>query len=164
MSEVENSISFQGGNLHLKLNSYILREIGALARCVQSINDIKLKEVKLQKGQMIFVTRICENPGINHIDLSNILKVDKTTTTKAVQKLIEAGYIDKVRDEEDKRMWRLHPRQKALDVYPMLVEVENKNIESCFSDFSEEEKEMVYKLVKRMAENIEDDWKEIKSF
>lgn len=148
----------------MKLNSYILREIGALARCVQSINDIKLKEVNLQKGQMVFVTRVCENPGINLIDLSNILKVDKTTTTKAIQKLIEADYIEKVRDENDKRMWRLHPKQKALDVYPMLVEVENKNIDSCFDNFSLEEKEIVYKLVKKMTENIEDDWKEIKNF
>lgn len=148
----------------MKLNSYILREIGALARCVQSINDIKLKEVNLQKGQMIFVTRVCENPGVNHIDLSNILKVDKTTTTKAVQKLIEAGYIDKVRDKDDKRMWRIYPKQKALDVYPMLVKVENKNIDSCFINFNEEEKEIVYELIKKMRENIEDDWKEIKNF
>lgn len=148
----------------MKLNSYILREIGALARCVQSINDIKLKGVNLQKGQMVFVTRVCENPGINLIDLSNILKVDKTTTTKAIQKLIEAEYIDKIRDEEDKRMWRLHPKQKALEVYPMLIKVENKNIDSCFNDFSKEEKDIVYKLVNRMAENIEDDWKEIKNF
>lgn len=148
----------------MKLNSYILREIGALARCVQSINDIKLKEINLQKGQMVFVTRICENPGINLIDLSNILKVDKTTTTKAIQKLIEAGYIDKVRDEDDKRIWRLHPKEKALGVYPILVEVENINIDSCLKNFNDQEKEIVCKLVKRMAENIEDDWKEIKSF
>ena len=113
---------------------------------------------------MVFLTRVCENPGINHIDLSNILKVDKTTTTKAIQKLIEADYIDKVRDDDDKRMWRLHPKQKALEVYPMLVEVENKNIDSCFNTFSEEEKEIVYKLIKKMTDNIQDDWKEIKSF
>lgn len=32
-----------------------------------------------------------------------MLKVDKTTTTKAVQKLIELGYINKEQDESDKR-------------------------------------------------------------
>ncbi|WP_376774609.1 MarR family winged helix-turn-helix transcriptional regulator [Clostridium thailandense] len=86
------------------LDSHILREIGTLFRCIHSISDIKFKEINLQKGQFIFLTRICENQGINQIDLSNLLKVDKTTTTKAIQKLIEAGYIEKKRDDNDKRI------------------------------------------------------------
>ncbi|WP_416101115.1 MarR family winged helix-turn-helix transcriptional regulator [Clostridium carboxidivorans] len=118
----------------------------------------------LQKGQFTFLTRICENQGINQIDLSNLLKVDKTTTTKAIQKLIEAGYIDKKRDDIDKRMWRLYPKEKALEVYTFIIEEENRNIEVCFKNFNSEEKELVNKLVKKMRENIESDWKEIKNF
>ena len=60
-----------------------------LARSIQSISDVKFKEFNLQRGQFIFLTRVCENPGFNQIDLSNLLKVDKTTTTKAIQKLID---------------------------------------------------------------------------
>ncbi|OBR92825.1 transcriptional regulator SlyA [Clostridium ragsdalei P11] len=145
------------------LHSQILREIGGLSRCVQSISDLKFKEINLQKGQFTFLTRICENAGINQIDLSNLLKVDKTTTTKAVQKLIEAGYINKKKDDIDKRMWRLYPKKKALDIYPFIIEEENKHIQICFHNFSSEEKEFVYKLVKKMRENIENHWKEIKN-
>ncbi|WP_411681287.1 MarR family winged helix-turn-helix transcriptional regulator [Clostridium thailandense] len=128
------------------------------------MSDIKFKEIKLQKGQFIFLTRICENQGINQIDLSNLLKVDKTTTTKATQKLIEAGYIDKKRDDVDKRIWRLYPKEKALEVYSFIIEEENRNIKICFNNFSAEEKELVNKLVKKMRENIENDWKETKKF
>ncbi|AWI03444.1 MarR family transcriptional regulator [Clostridium drakei] len=146
------------------LDSHILREIGTLSRCIHSISDLKFKEINLQKGQFTFLTRICENQGINQIDLSNLLKVDKTTTTKAIQKLIEAGYIDKKRDDIDKRMWRLYPKEKALEVYTFIIEEENRNIEACFKNFNSEEKELVSKLVKKMRENIESDWKEIKNF
>ena len=66
------------------MNSDILREIGTLSRCIHFISDVKFKEISLQKGQFTFLTRICENQGINQIDLSNLLKVDKTTTTKAI--------------------------------------------------------------------------------
>lgn len=145
------------------LHSQILREIGGLSRCVQSISDLKFKEINLQKGQFTFLTRICENAGINQIDLSNLLKVDKTTTTKAVQKLIEAGYINKKKDDIDKRMWRLYPKKKALDIYPFIIKEENKHIQICFHNFSKEEKELAYKLVKKMRENIENHWKEIKN-
>lgn len=128
------------------------------------MSDLKFKEINLQKGQFTFLTRICENQGINQIDLSNLLKVDKTTTTKAIQKLIEAGYIDKKRDDIDKRMWRLYPKEKALKTYTFIIEEENRHIQVCLNNFSEEEKELVSKLIKKMRENIENDWKEIKNF
>lgn len=141
-----------------------MREIGTLSRCIHYISDLKFKELKLQKGQFTFLTRICENAGINQIDLSNILKVDKTTTTKAIQKLIDAGYIYKEKDHVDKRMWRLYPKKKALEAYEFIIDEENRNIGVCFDKFSEEEKEMVYELVRKMRKNIESDWKEIKKF
>lgn len=133
-----------------------------LARCIQSISDIKFREIKLQRGQFIFLTRVCEYPGINLVDLSNILKVDKATTTKAIQKLMDEGYVLRERGSEDKRMWHLFPSAKARNIYPYIIEEENRNIESCFNGFTAEEKETVYHLLKRMRENIEQDWKELK--
>lgn len=135
-----------------------------LARAIQSISDIRFKEIHLQRGQFVFVTRVCENPGINQIDLSNRLKVDKATTTKAVQKLIDEGYVKKERDEKDKRMWRLYPTEKAISVYPTIIDEENRNIAVCFNNFSESKKLQVYDLVKKMRENIEEDWKKLKNF
>ena len=85
------------------LNSEILRDIGAVSRSVQAISDIHFRRLNLQKGQFIFLTRICEHPGINLIELSLLLRVDKTTTTKAVQKLIEVNYVQKERNESDQR-------------------------------------------------------------
>lgn len=145
------------------LESYILREIGTLSRSIQIINDAKFRKYDLQKGQYIFLTRICENEGLNQIELSNMLKVDKTTTTKAIQKLILAGFIKKRRDLTDKRMWRLYPKQKAQDLYQLIISEENKNIGICFDGFREEDKESIYKMIKKMRENIEIKWSMIKN-
>lgn len=146
-----------------KLDNPILREIGTLSRCIHTISDTKFRGLDLQKGQFIFLTRVCENPGINQIDLSNLLKVDKTTTAKVLQKLIGAGYIRKERDEQDKRMWRLYAQSKGLDTYSQLIEEENRNISVCFAHFSEGEKETVLTLIKKMCNNIENDWNRLKN-
>lgn len=95
--------------------------------------------------------------------MSNLLKVDKTTTTKVIQKLIEAGYISKKRDELDKRMWRIYPEAKGKETYLFVVQEENRNVEICFDYFTDKEKEEVYQLVKKMSNNIENHWKEIKN-
>jgi DNA-binding MarR family transcriptional regulator len=147
-----------------ELDSFILRETGMLARCIQSISDINFKELHLQKGQYIYLTRIFENPGISLIDLATMLKVDKSSATKAIPKLEEAGYISKQRDDSDKRLWRLYPESKGLKVYEAVIKEENRNISVCFENFSDEEKILALKIVSRMKENIEEDWKEIKNY
>jgi Transcriptional regulators len=146
------------------LKNQVLREVGALARCIQSISDIQYRDYNLQRGQFIFLTRICEHPGINLIELSHILKVDKATTTKAVQKLIQEDYIMRERDSADKRMWHLFPSAKAKAVYPGIIAEENRYIEICFQGFTQEEKDHVGRLLKKMRENIEQDWKALKSY
>lgn len=145
-----------------ELKNELLREIGALARCVHAISDTKFRQHFLQKGQFIFLTRICERPEINLIDLSNMLKVDKTTTSKVVQKLINEGYIQKKRDETDQRVWRLFPLAKALEIYPELIEEENRNVATCLEGFTEQETETVLQLLKKMREKIETRWRIVK--
>ncbi|EAC2976672.1 MarR family transcriptional regulator, partial [Listeria monocytogenes] len=42
----------------------ILRDIGVIARALDSISNIEFKELNLAKGQFIYLVRICENQGI----------------------------------------------------------------------------------------------------
>lgn len=146
-----------------KLDNNLLRKIGVLSRSIHYINDLKYKELKLQKGQFTFLTRICENPGVSFIDLSNMLKVDKTTTTKAVRKLIDAGYAFKKVDNNDKRGYNIMPTSKALQIYDFIIKEENRSIEVCLKGFDNEEKEMVTALIEKMSKNAEEDWIKIKN-
>lgn len=59
-------------------------------------------------------------------------------------------------------MWRLYPEEKGMEVYLFIIQEENINIQICFTDFTLEEKEVVYQLVKKMSKNIENAWKETK--
>lgn len=164
MVECSTILNCYGGIYIIRLKDKVLREVGMLARCIQSISDIKYREVSLQRGQFIFLTRICEYPGINLIELSNILKVDKATTTKAIQKLMEENYVLKERNKVDKRMWHLLPSPKAQEIYPFIIAEENRNIEICFAGFSPEECQVVTRLLKRMRQNIEQDWRNLKTY
>lgn len=145
-----------------QLTSKILREIGTLSRSIHSICDIKFKELKLQKGQYIYLTRICENPGINFIELTMLLKIDKTSTTKAIQKLETEGYIERKKDLNDKRVIHLYPTEKGLESYDYIINEENKNIAICLKDLSEDEKNIVTELIMKMSKNIELEWKSSK--
>jgi DNA-binding MarR family transcriptional regulator len=92
-----------------------------------------------------------------------MLKVDKTTTTKAVKKLIDADYVYKELDEKDKRGYNIMPTDKTLKIYDLIIEEENRNIEICFKGFSKEEKEISMTLIEKMSKNVEKDWIKIKN-
>jgi DNA-binding MarR family transcriptional regulator len=129
-----------------------------LSRCVQSICDIRFRELHLQRGQAVYLARVCEHPGINLIDLSNLLKVDKTTTTKVIQKLMAEGYVEKMRHKNDRRAWSLHPTDSARTVYESIIREENRFIDICVGDFTEKEKEKALGMIRRMRESVEGEW------
>jgi len=142
----------------VKLKNTILRNLGTMSRSIQYINDLQFKCLNLQRGQFVFLTRICEDPGINMATLTHILKVDKATTTKAVQKLIEADFVSKTRNDSDKREFNLFPQKKALDIYSSLIAEENREIDSCFTGFSKAEQKLCCEFISRLKVNVEKDW------
>jgi DNA-binding MarR family transcriptional regulator len=140
-----------------------MREIGMIARCFQTISDIEFREIQLEKGQYILVVRICENPGISQEELSNMIKVDRTTVAKAIKKLVEKNYIEKISNENDRRAWKLYPTKKALEVYGFLQEEERYTTKTALNGFEDNEKTFIFDLLKRMRVNIEEDWKLVKN-
>lgn len=145
-----------------KLENDLLRDVGVLSRSINYISDVKYKEFDLQKGQFIFLTRICENPKINFVDLANKLKVDKTTAIKAVNKLISLGYVNKETDPMDKRASNLTATEKGFEVYDYIITEENRQINICLNKLNEEEKDLVKNLVKKMSQSVEEEWSNIK--
>jgi len=142
----------------------VLRELGALTRTVHAIIDVQFKTINLQKGQSIYLTRICENPGISLMDLSRKLMMDKSSSTKAVKKLISGGLVLKAQDPHDKRSYQLFPTPKAKDVYNFIIEEESRQVQQCYSGFNDEEKAAVCELVRKMRRNIEEDWYSLKNY
>ena len=140
------------------LTHQFLREVGAVARCVQSLSDVKFKKLALQRGQFVFLTRICESPGLHLLELSQLLKVDKATATKAVQKLEAEGYVRKEQNQTDKRMVHLFPTERAKEAYPELIAEENRYLARCFAGMTKDEQAQAEMLLRRIRENIEAEW------
>jgi DNA-binding MarR family transcriptional regulator len=142
----------------MKLVNHLLRDIGSLCRCIQSIMDVRFRNRGLQRGQFIFLTRICEAPGIRQGELTAACSVDKGTTAKAVRKLEEAGFLRRCRDENDRRAWNLFPTEKGIELYKELIEEENREIAVCLRGFSQAETEQLLPLTSRLRDNAQSDW------
>ena len=85
----------------------ILRQIGTIARALDSIANIEFKEMQLNRGQYLYLVRIKENPGIISDHLAGMLNVDRTTTARSIKKLEQNQLIKKENDAENKKIKHL---------------------------------------------------------
>lgn len=140
----------------------ILREIGMIARALDSISNIEFKEYDLTKGQYLYLVRICENPGIIQERLAEMIKVDRTTAARAIKKLEMQGFIEKKFDDDNQKNKKLFPTEKGEEVYPFLRREGEYSNKVALAGFSPEETETIFNLLQRVRKNIEIDWEFVK--
>ncbi|MFS2172923.1 MarR family winged helix-turn-helix transcriptional regulator [Priestia megaterium] len=142
--------------------SEILREIGMIARALDSISNIEFKEYDLTKGQYLYLVRICENPGIIQEKLAEMIKVDRTTAARAIKKLEMNSFIEKKEDLHNKKNKNLFPTEKGKNVYPFIKRENDYSDKVALEGFTQEEADTILKLVQRVRKNIETDWEFVK--
>lgn len=140
----------------------ILREIGMIARALDSISNIEFKNYKLTKGQYLYLVRICENPGIIQEKLAEMIKVDRTTAARAIQKLEMNGFIEKKDDEHNKKINKLFPTEKGRSVFPFIKKENDYSNNVALAGFTESEADSLFHLLQRVRKNIEFDWEIVK--
>jgi DNA-binding MarR family transcriptional regulator len=157
-----NIIAFTTKSSKEAIMKEILREIGMIARALDSISNIEFKEYDLTKGQYLYLVRICENPGIIQEKLAELIKVDRTTAARAIKKLEINGFIEKRDDQLNKKIKKLFPTDKGKHVYPFIKRENDYSNDVALDGFSEEEAENIFHLLQRVRKNVEVDWEFVK--
>lgn len=139
------------------MDNHLLRNIGNFTRSIQYLCDVKYRDLNLQKGQFMFLMRICEHPGISQKNLSQLISVEKSTTTRAIQKLEKDGYIYREKNSKDSRSFSVYPTAQGLMTYPELARYELQLNKSVTSKLSKEEGLIMTRLFNELQETTMND-------
>lgn len=101
------------------------RYISVIYRHLQILLNNRLNSYGVGSGQYIFISAIYKNQGISQKDLTKLIKIDRATTAKALLKLEQNGYVDRLKDKDDKRYHKLYLTKKGIDFIPILDEIQN---------------------------------------
>ncbi len=107
-------------------NGNFLISLSVLYRNTMKFFDKALAKYEIGSGQLMFLFFINENEGITMQEVSRIGEVDKGTTTKSIQKLIEQDYVQVRTDENDRRVKRLYTTQRAAEIMNELYDLRNE--------------------------------------
>lgn len=106
-------------------NHFVLN-LSVVYRNIQKYFDKVLAPYDIGSGQWNFLFVIYENEGVTMQEVSRICEVDKGTTTKSIQKLIDREYVVIKNDEQDRRVKRLYATRKVTEIMPALYEARNQ--------------------------------------
>lgn len=140
----------------------ILRDIGVIARALDSVANIEFKELDLTRGQYLYLVRIDENPGIIPDRLADLVKVDRTTASRAINKLVKQDFIEKKPDPDNRKIKRLFATEKGEEAADYIRRENRHSNRVALEGLTQEEEKNLSVLLKKVKNNIEADWKAVK--
>ncbi len=99
----------------------------------------------------MFLLQLYKQDGISQEELSEKLSIDKGTTARSIKKLEEEGFLIRVKDENDKRAYKIYLTDKSKEnrdnVYNVL-----KDWESVIAqNITEEERSTLVDILKKVC-------------
>ena len=114
-----------------------------------------LDEVDLTYTQYITMMVLWFNKSVNVKELGKKLYLDSGTLTPVLKKLEVKGYITRERSKEDERTLIVKITKEGENLKEKAVEIPNK-MRACL-DVSQEEMAVMYKLLSKVLEHIEEE-------
>jgi DNA-binding MarR family transcriptional regulator len=93
--------------------------------------------------------------GARQIDIAEAMDVEPITLCRMIDRLEEAGLVERHRDESDRRAWRIHLTAAAA---PVLVKLEAMGVAfnaDMLAGISSVERETVLRVLRRMRANLD---------
>lgn len=113
----------------------------------------KLKKLGISSGQFMYLVCICENVAQTQEELSRRLIIDKSTVARILPQLETNGYITRVINSNDRRIINIFPTDKAVAIYPQILEIKDEWHRKMTENLSDIERDVFEKLMERVMEN-----------
>lgn len=129
------------------------RLMGCLHRHGRMYFDRKFSGWDIGSGSHPFLMILWHQDGLTQKELTEMLHLDKASTTRALARLTKLGYVIKKRDEKDHRAYRIHLTDKGRKLVPEMKTVMIQWTDVLTSGLSDEEKNEALRLLRKMADN-----------
>ncbi|MCY7281547.1 MAG: MarR family transcriptional regulator [Sphingomonas bacterium] len=88
-------------------------EIAETAHAIRRAFDRRAAPLGVTRAQWRVLAWLARQPGLRQVELADHLDVEPITLCRIIDRLQEAGLVERRRDPEDRRAWRLHLTDKA---------------------------------------------------
>lgn len=135
----------------LEKNIDILKWLGISSRLYNVKLDKELKKYDLNSSLYYYIIKIHAHPGITQEKLGNLIYLNPSNITRAINQLIKLGYIKKSENKADKRTSILYLTEKGKEIYPLILDIVTSVQKELLDVIEEEEQELFIEQIKKIA-------------
>ncbi|MGZ3256111.1 MAG: MarR family winged helix-turn-helix transcriptional regulator [Croceibacterium sp.] len=130
---------------------YLLADNSRLARWAF---DREVREVGVTGPQARLLLNLHRRPGENQGFYAEQLEVEPITLCRMVDRLEEAGMVERRRDPADRRAWQLHLTAKSQKLVAKLQQSVDSLVDDMLCGLTSEERAEFARLLKAVGTNL----------
>jgi MarR family transcriptional regulator, transcriptional regulator for hemolysin len=128
-------------------------EIAETAHALRKNFDRRAVGLGVTRAQWKVLFRLTRHPGLRQIELADLLDIEPITLSRIIDRLEEAGLVERAADPTDRRAWRLHVTARAEPLVEKLRAVADEVIADAFSGIDPKDIEITRAVLGRVREN-----------
>lgn len=125
-----------------------------VSRLMRRSFDERARTIGITRPQWRVLTTLIRHEGINQGGLAEILEVEPITLCRMVDRLAEAGMVERRADPSDRRAWRLFLTDEARPPLAELRTMAEDLFEEAMAGLSVLEQEQLHGALERIFGNL----------
>lgn len=140
--------------MHTGLIIYLASRIRSRAHefIIQELNQHGLKGLVPSHGAILIA--LYQNGSLSMKQLAQTIEKDKSTVTALVRKLIELGYIERIKSSTDRRVTHIKLTEKTLSHISDFQAISKKLTQKAYQDIAPEDQKRVVELMRQVLKNL----------
>jgi DNA-binding MarR family transcriptional regulator len=129
-------------------------EIAETAHALRRAFDRRAASLGVTRAQWKVLFRLSRTPGLRQVELADMLDVEPITLSRIVDRLAEAGLVERRADPADRRAWRLYLTDKAAPIIDKLMELGTEMAAEAFDGIPKEQIRTMREALGRIRDNL----------
>lgn len=113
--------------------------------------NAEMKQFGLSAGQFVVLIHLSEEQNVTQDDLVRRFHIDKSAIARAVRKLEDAGYIQRITDPKNRRAVRLFLTDEGVRIIPEIIRIDRDWEKMVCGNLSQEERALLLTLLRQVT-------------
>lgn len=128
--------------------------ISDVSRLLRRRFDDRARLIGVTRAQWRALTTLRRHEGINQGGLAELLEVEPITLCRMIDRLEEAGHVERRRDPADRRAWRIHLTDKSRPLLDKLGAIADHVFDDALAGFDVPARTAFSETLQRIRSNL----------
>ena len=129
-------------------------EIGETAHALRKAFARRAASLSVTGAQWKVLLKLTLKPGLRQAELADMLDIEPITLSRMVDRLQEAGLVERSADPADRRAWRLHVTAKAQPIVKRLRAIADQMTTEAIAGINPKDIETTRRVLARLREQL----------